>query len=106
MGLWQEVEQEKEQEEEVQMAGSADVCCQPRVRSLSDAERLLDELTQEKQQIESTLSRIPGAGARVTLQSRLDQVSLEQRLEQVNSDLGFIRMTLKRFHILRSSANL
>lgn len=106
LGLWQEVEQEKEQEEEVQMAGSADVCCQPRVRSLSDAERLLDELTQEKQQIESTLSRIPGAGARVTLQSRLDQVSLEQRLEQVNSDLGFIRMTLKRFHILRSSANL
>ncbi|XP_056323016.1 LOW QUALITY PROTEIN: M-phase phosphoprotein 9 [Danio aesculapii] len=105
-GLWQEVEQEEEQDEEVQMTGSADVCCQPRVRSLSDAERLLDELTQEKQQIESTLSRIPGAGARVTLQSRLDQVSLEQRLEQVNSDLGFIRMTLKRFHILRSSANL
>lgn len=103
-GLWQEVEQEEE--EEVQIAGSADISCQPRVRSLSDAERLLDELTQEKQQIESTLSRIPGTGARVTLQSRLDQVSLEKRLEQVNGDLGFIRMTLKRFHILRSSANL
>lgn len=80
--------------------------CQPRIQSLADAERLFDELTQEKQQIEAALSRIPGAGARVTLQSRLDEVSLENRLEKVNRDLGFIRMTLKRFNILRSSANI
>lgn len=77
----------------------------PRVQSLADAEKLFDELTQEKQQIEAALSRIPGAGARVNLQTRLDQVSLENRLEKVNRDLGSIRMTLKRFHILRSSAN-
>lgn len=80
--------------------------CQPRIQSLADAERLFDELTQEKQQIEAALSRIPGAGARVTLQTRLDEVSLENRLEKVNRDLGFIRMTLKRFNILRSSANI
>ncbi|KAB5543372.1 hypothetical protein PHYPO_G00078300 [Pangasianodon hypophthalmus] len=78
----------------------------PRVQSLADAEKLFDELTQEKQQIEAALSRIPGAGARVTLQTRLDQASLENRLEKVNRDLGSIRMTLKRFHILRSSANI
>ncbi|RXN25347.1 M-phase phospho 9-like protein [Labeo rohita] len=80
--------------------------CQPRIQSLADAERLFDELTQEKQQIEAALSRIPGAGARVTLQTRLDEVSLENRLEEVNRNLGFIRMTLKRFNILRSSANI
>ncbi|XP_059394655.1 M-phase phosphoprotein 9-like [Carassius carassius] len=79
---------------------------QPRIQSLADAERLFDELTQEKQQIEAALSRIPGAGARVTLQTRLDEVTLENRLEKVNRDLGFIRMTLKRFNILRSSANV
>ncbi|XP_060765152.1 M-phase phosphoprotein 9 [Neoarius graeffei] len=78
----------------------------PRVQSLADAEKLCDELTQEKQQIEAALSRIPGAGARVTLQTRLDQASLENRLEKVNRDLGSIRMTLKRFHVLRSSANI
>ncbi|XP_026995469.2 M-phase phosphoprotein 9 [Tachysurus fulvidraco] len=78
----------------------------PRVQSLDDAEKLFDELAQEKQQIEAALSRIPGAGARVTLQTRLDQASLENRLEKVNRDLGSIRMTLKRFHILRSSANI
>ncbi|TSM28134.1 M-phase phosphoprotein 9 [Bagarius yarrelli] len=76
-----------------------------RVQSIADAEKLFDELTQEKQRIEAALSRIPGAGARVTLQTRLDQVSLENRLEKVNRDLGSIRMTLKRFHVLRSSAN-
>ncbi|KTF93392.1 hypothetical protein cypCar_00026620, partial [Cyprinus carpio] len=78
----------------------------PRIQSLVDAERLFDELTQEKQQIEAALSRIPGTGARVTLQTRQDEVSLENRLEKVNRDLGFIRMTLKRFNILRSSANI
>ncbi|KAJ8260837.1 hypothetical protein COCON_G00165600 [Conger conger] len=68
------------------------------VQSLADTERLFDELTQEKQQIEAELSRIPGAGSRVTMQTRLDEVALEKRLEKVNRDLGSIRITLKRFH--------
>ncbi|XP_072514753.1 M-phase phosphoprotein 9 [Salminus brasiliensis] len=79
---------------------------QTQIHSLADAEKLFDELTLEKQQIEAALSRIPGAGARVTLQSRLDEVTLENRLEEVNRDLGSIRMTLKRFNVLRSSSNI
>ncbi|XP_017549141.1 M-phase phosphoprotein 9 [Pygocentrus nattereri] len=79
---------------------------QAQIHSLADAEKLFDELTLEKQQIEAALSRIPGAGARVTLQTRLDEVTLENRLEKVNRDLGSIRMTLKRFNILRSSSNI
>ncbi|XP_013993945.1 M-phase phosphoprotein 9 isoform X2 [Salmo salar] len=79
---------------------------QTRLHSLADAERMLDELTMEKQQIESALSRMPGSGGRVSLQTRLDEVALENRLERVNRDLGSIRMTLKRFHVLRSSAKI
>ncbi|XP_049415802.1 M-phase phosphoprotein 9 isoform X1 [Epinephelus fuscoguttatus] len=77
-----------------------------RLHSLAEAEKLFDELTQEKLQIEAALSRMPGAGGRVTLQTRLDEVALENRLERLNRELGSIRMTLKRFHVLRSSANI
>ncbi|XP_047426318.1 M-phase phosphoprotein 9 isoform X2 [Mugil cephalus] len=77
-----------------------------RLQSLSEAEKLFDELTQEKMQIEAALSRMPGAGGRVSLQTRLDEVALENRLERLNRQLGSIRMTLKRFHVLRSSANI
>ncbi|XP_076020026.1 M-phase phosphoprotein 9 [Genypterus blacodes] len=77
-----------------------------RLHSLADAERLFDELTQEKQQVEAALSRMPGAGGRVSLQTRLDEVALEKRLERLNRELGSIRMTLKRYHVLRSSANI
>ncbi|XP_054469091.1 M-phase phosphoprotein 9 isoform X2 [Anoplopoma fimbria] len=76
------------------------------IHSLAEAEKLFDELTQEKLQIEAALSRMPGAGGRVTLQTRLDEVALEKRLERLNRELGSIRMTLKRFHVLRSSANI
>lgn len=77
-----------------------------RIATLADTERLFDELTQEKQQIEAALSRIPCSGGRMTLQARINQEALEDRLERINRDLGSIRMTLKRFHVLRTSANL
>ncbi|XP_010195652.2 M-phase phosphoprotein 9 isoform X2 [Colius striatus] len=77
-----------------------------RIKTLAETERLFDELTQEKQQIEAALSRIPCFGGRMTLQARLNQEALEDRLERINRDLGSIRMTLKRFHVLRTSANL
>ncbi|XP_026153416.1 M-phase phosphoprotein 9 [Mastacembelus armatus] len=77
-----------------------------KLQSLAEAEKLFDELTQEKLQIEAALSRMPGAGGRVSLQTRLDEVALENRLERLNRELGHIRMTLKRFHVLRSSANI
>uniref|UniRef100_A0A8B9C5Q2 M-phase phosphoprotein 9 n=1 Tax=Anser brachyrhynchus TaxID=132585 RepID=A0A8B9C5Q2_9AVES len=78
----------------------------PRIKTLAETERLFDELTQEKQQIEAALSRIPCSAGRMTLQARLNQEALEDRLERINRDLGSIRMTLKRFHVLRTSANL
>ncbi|XP_041083161.1 M-phase phosphoprotein 9-like isoform X2 [Polyodon spathula] len=77
-----------------------------RMESLAQTERIFDELTQEKQQIEATLSRLPGVGGRVTLKAKLDEEALEDRLEKINRDLGSIRMTLKRFHVLRTSANI
>ncbi|XP_009983735.1 PREDICTED: M-phase phosphoprotein 9 [Tauraco erythrolophus] len=77
-----------------------------RIKTLAETERLFDELTQEKQQIEAALSRIPCSGGRMTLQARLNQEALEDRLERITRDLGSIRMTLKRFHVLRTSANL
>ncbi|KAM7368644.1 hypothetical protein PAMP_012961 [Pampus punctatissimus] len=77
-----------------------------KLHSLAEAEKLFDELTQEKLQIEAALSRMPAAGSRLSLQTRLDEVALENRLERLNRELGSIRMTLKRFHVLRSSANI
>ncbi|KFV10160.1 M-phase phosphoprotein 9 [Pterocles gutturalis] len=79
-----------------------------RITTLAETERLFDELTQEKQQakIIFILNRIPCSGGRMTLQARLNQEALEDRLERINRDLGSIRMTLKRFHVLRTSANL
>ncbi|XP_067862320.1 M-phase phosphoprotein 9 isoform X2 [Heptranchias perlo] len=77
-----------------------------RMEALGETEKLFDALTQEKQQIEAALSRIPGSAGRMTLQARLEKEALEDRLEKINRDLGSIRMTLKRFHVLRTSANL
>lgn len=34
------------------------------------------------------------------------QEALEDRLDRVNRELGSIRMILKRFHVLRTSANI
>ncbi|XP_044529124.1 M-phase phosphoprotein 9 [Gracilinanus agilis] len=76
------------------------------VRTLGETEQLFDDLTKEKQQIEAALSRMPSSGGRITLQTRLSQEALEDRLERINRELGPIRMTLKRFHVLHSSANL
>ncbi|XP_041059339.1 M-phase phosphoprotein 9 isoform X2 [Carcharodon carcharias] len=77
-----------------------------RMEALGETEKLFDTLTQEKQQIEAALSRIPGSTGRMNLQARLEKEALEDRLEKINRDLGSIRMTLKRFHVLRTSANL
>ncbi|XP_078523718.1 M-phase phosphoprotein 9 isoform X2 [Lissotriton helveticus] len=76
------------------------------MRTLDETERLFDELTQEKQQIEAALSRIPYSRGRLTLQAKYNKEALEDRLEKINRDLGSIRMTLKKFHVLRTSANI
>ncbi|XP_012586622.1 PREDICTED: M-phase phosphoprotein 9 isoform X2 [Condylura cristata] len=77
-----------------------------KIRTLAETERFFDELTKEKDQIEAALSRMPSAGGRITLQTRLNQEALEDRLERINQELGSVRMTLKKFHVLRTSANL
>nr|KAF6466397.1 M-phase phosphoprotein 9 [Rousettus aegyptiacus] len=77
-----------------------------KIRTLAETERFFDELTKEKDQIEAALSRMPSTGGRITLQTRLNQEALEDRLERVNRELGSVRMTLKKFHVLRTSANL
>ncbi|XP_053328209.1 M-phase phosphoprotein 9 [Spea bombifrons] len=77
-----------------------------RVKNVADVERLFDDLTEEKQQIEAALSRMPGAGHRLSLQMRAKKEKLEDRLEKINRDLGSLRMTLKKHHILPTSANI
>ncbi|XP_073532301.1 M-phase phosphoprotein 9 isoform X3 [Phyllobates terribilis] len=77
-----------------------------RMKTISNTERLFDELTEEKKQIEAALSRMPGAGRRLSLKIRATKESLEDRLEKVNRELGSIRMTLKKYHVLPSSANM
>ncbi|XP_053135405.1 M-phase phosphoprotein 9 isoform X3 [Hemicordylus capensis] len=77
-----------------------------RIKTLAETERLFDELAHEKQQIEAQLSRIPGTGGRMTLQARLNQEALEDQLERINRELGSVRMVLKRFHVLHTSANI
>ncbi|XP_039627920.1 M-phase phosphoprotein 9 [Polypterus senegalus] len=83
-----------------------DLSCKSRMDSLTETERRFDELTQEKQQTEAALSRLPGSRGRLTLKARLDREALENRLEKINQELGSIRMTLKKFHVLRTSANI
>ncbi|XP_042636520.1 M-phase phosphoprotein 9 [Orycteropus afer afer] len=77
-----------------------------KIRTLAETERFFDELTKEKDQIEAALSRMPSTGGRISLQTRLNQEALEDRLERINRELGSVRMTLKKFHVLRTSANL
>ncbi|KAM3940599.1 M-phase phosphoprotein 9 isoform 2-T2 [Leptodactylus fuscus] len=77
-----------------------------RMKTISDTERLFDELTEEKNQIEAALSRMPGTGRRLSLKMRATKESLEDRLEKINRQLGSIRMTLKKFHVLPTSANI
>ncbi|XP_040843026.1 M-phase phosphoprotein 9 isoform X2 [Ochotona curzoniae] len=87
-------------------AQGADFEYTAKIRTLAETERFFDELTKEKDQIEAALSRMPSPRGRVTLQTRLNQEALEDRLERINRELGSVRMTLKKFHILRTSANL
>ncbi|XP_075033626.1 M-phase phosphoprotein 9 isoform X2 [Mixophyes fleayi] len=77
-----------------------------RMKNLTDTERLFDQLTEEKKQIEAALSRMPCTGRRLSLQMRATKENLEDRLEKINRDLGSIRMTLKKYHVLPTSANI
>ncbi|XP_078680150.1 uncharacterized protein LOC144915563 isoform X3 [Branchiostoma floridae x Branchiostoma belcheri] len=73
-----------------------------RMAKVQDVERRFDELNEEKRQLESSLSRIPSSGPRLTRQLKLDQEALEDRLDKVLKELGSVRMTLRRYNVLRS----
>ncbi|XP_018118322.1 M-phase phosphoprotein 9 isoform X2 [Xenopus laevis] len=77
-----------------------------RMKYVADTERLFDELSHEKQQIEAALSRLPSSGGRLSLQMRVKKERLEDRLEKINRDLGSVRMTLKKCHVLPTSTNI
>ncbi|MEE6504103.1 hypothetical protein FKM82_005067 [Ascaphus truei] len=77
-----------------------------RRKKIADTEKLFDELIHEKQQIEAVLSRMPCPGGRSSLQSRVEKETLEDRLEKINQELGSIRMTLRKSHVLPTSANI
>ncbi|XP_056391738.1 M-phase phosphoprotein 9 isoform X3 [Hyla sarda] len=77
-----------------------------RMKTISNTERLFDELSEEKKQIEAALSRMPGVGRRLSLKMRATKESLEDRLEKINRELGSIRMSLKKHHVLPTSANI
>ncbi|XP_047284018.1 M-phase phosphoprotein 9 isoform X7 [Homo sapiens] len=51
-----------------------------KIRTLAETERFFDELTKEKDQIEAALSRMPSPGGRITLQTRLNQFQILERL--------------------------
>ncbi|XP_066300030.1 M-phase phosphoprotein 9-like isoform X2 [Branchiostoma lanceolatum] len=73
-----------------------------RMAKVRDVERRFDSLNEEKRQLESSLSRIPSSGPRLTRQLKLDQEALEDRLDKVVKELGSVRMTLRRYNVLRS----
>lgn len=61
-----------------------------------------DSLQAEKIQLEASLSRIPVSG-RVDRKARQRKEDLEKKLDTIERELGSVRMSLKRFNVLKSS---
>ncbi|XP_074640148.1 uncharacterized protein LOC141898222 [Tubulanus polymorphus] len=74
-----------------------------RWKVISSLEKRFDELQMEKRTVEAALSHIPVSGARANRQSRVEKERLEEKLDQIDKDLGSLRMTLKRYHVLKST---
>ncbi|XP_025092888.1 uncharacterized protein LOC112563262 isoform X3 [Pomacea canaliculata] len=73
-----------------------------RLRTIEEMERHYDELQVEKRKLESMLNKVPSHG-RVDRKSRQNKEELENRLDKVDRELGSLRMTLKRFQVLKST---
>lgn len=69
-----------------------------RMDNISDLEARYDELQTEKRTLESKLSRVPSHG-----KGRQEQENLENKLDTVEKELGSVRMSLKRYHVLKTS---
>ncbi|KAH3890622.1 hypothetical protein DPMN_014707 [Dreissena polymorpha] len=73
-----------------------------RLQEISDMESRYDGLQAEKRQLESSISKIPMHG-RVDRQSRQHKEEMEGRLESVVRELGSLRMSLKRYNVLKTA---
>ncbi|XP_033748698.1 serine/arginine repetitive matrix protein 2-like [Pecten maximus] len=69
-----------------------------RLRSIGDLEHRYDDLNTEKRQLESALSRLPSHG-----KSRKKKEEIEDNLDRVERELGSVRMSLKRYNVLKST---
>ncbi|CAG2209511.1 MPHOSPH9 [Mytilus edulis] len=69
-----------------------------RLSNITDLEHRYDDLSAEKRTLESTLSRIPIHG-----KGRQEKERVDEKLDQVERELGSIRMSLKRYNVLKTS---
>ncbi|XP_062583044.1 trichohyalin-like isoform X2 [Saccostrea cucullata] len=68
------------------------------LNTISDLETRYDELQTEKKTLESQLSRVPSHG-----KGRQQKETIEEKLDEVEKELGSVRMSLKRYHVLKTS---
>ncbi|XP_070571439.1 M-phase phosphoprotein 9-like [Ptychodera flava] len=92
----------KESPEQRKHANNSESEIMQRIRKIRETEKRLDELIEEKKQLESSLSRIPNSGPRATPQTRRDQEKIEKRLDDIASELGTIRMILRKHHVIKT----
>lgn len=70
-----------------------------RLKTIDDIEHRYDELQIEKRQLESALSKTSSHG-----KGRIKKEQLENKLDNVEKELGSLRMSLKRWNILKTSS--
>ncbi|KAK3740813.1 hypothetical protein RRG08_042797 [Elysia crispata] len=70
---------------------------QERVRNIDNLEKKYDKLVTQKRKYESSLSKLPAHG------HRGEKERLEAELDELDKELGSVRMSLKRFHVLKST---
>ncbi|KAL5016711.1 hypothetical protein ScPMuIL_006300 [Solemya velum] len=74
-----------------------------RLKNIEDVEHRYDDLQAEKRQLESVLSKIPVSG-RVDRKSRKQREEIEDRLDKLQQELGSVRMSLKKYNVLKTSS--
>ncbi|BFZ04798.1 hypothetical protein BsWGS_07837 [Bradybaena similaris] len=68
-----------------------------RLQNIDNLEKKYDDLTNEKRKFEAALSKLPVHG------HGRQRDRLESELDRVDRDLGSVRMSLKRYHVLKSA---
>ncbi|CAG5126866.1 unnamed protein product, partial [Candidula unifasciata] len=68
-----------------------------RLQNIENLEKKYDDLTNEKRKLEASLSKLPAQG------HGRERDKLESELDRVDRDLGSVRMSLKRYHVLKST---